>query len=176
MISAVRIRVAFHRLRCFAFALVVALIALPVAGSASPLVATIGQPAPAFIVEDLTGAPLSGKMLRGKPLFINVFATWCPPCRIELPAVVRSHRRFKDRVTFLGVDEQEPAGKIAPFARAMGIHYQIGIDQGQLEASYLAHSIPMSVFIDRHGIVRAMHRGAISAALLERYLDLIAAS
>jgi cytochrome c biogenesis protein CcmG/thiol:disulfide interchange protein DsbE len=143
---------------------------------ASPFVAAVGKPAPAFMLEDLNGAPLSAKMLRGKPLFINVFATWCPPCRIELPEIVRSYDRFKGQVTFLGVDEQEPAGRIEPFSRALGIRYAIGIDQGQMEASYRAHSVPTSVFIDRRGIVRALYRGPIPANLLSKYLQLIASS
>jgi cytochrome c biogenesis protein CcmG/thiol:disulfide interchange protein DsbE len=144
--------------------------------ASSGFVAVVGKPAPAFLLEDLTGAPLSARMLRGKPLYINVFATWCPPCRAELPEIARTYTRFHDRVTFLGVDEQEPAGKIEPFTRQMGIHYKIAIDQGQMEASYRAHSVPTSVFIDRHGIVRALYRGAIPANLLEKYLQLIAAA
>jgi cytochrome c biogenesis protein CcmG/thiol:disulfide interchange protein DsbE len=144
-------------------------------GAATPLVAAVGQPAPAFMLEDLNGAPLTTKMRRGKPLYINVFATWCPPCRIELPEIVRSYERFKAEVAFLGVDEQEPPGKIEPFRRAMGIHYPVAIDWGQMEASYRAHSVPTSVFIDRRGIVRALYRGPIPDRLLQKYLHLIAA-
>src|SRR5450631_4865199 len=125
--------------------------------AAGPLVAAVGKPAPAFMLEDLQGAPVSAEMFAGKPLYINVFATWCPPCRIELPDIVRSYARFQGRVTFLGVDEQEPPGKIEPFSRAMGIRYPIAVDQGQMEASYRAHSVPTSVFIDRRGIVRALY-------------------
>jgi cytochrome c biogenesis protein CcmG/thiol:disulfide interchange protein DsbE len=143
---------------------------------AGVLIATVGKPAPAFVLEDLNGSSVSGKSLRGRPLYINVFATWCPPCRIELPAIVRSYERFKRRVAYLGVDEQEPSGKIGPFTRAMGIRYPIAIDQGQMEASYQAHSVPTSVFIDRNGIVRALYRGPIPEKLLEKYLQLIAAS
>jgi cytochrome c biogenesis protein CcmG/thiol:disulfide interchange protein DsbE len=146
------------------------------AGGAAVLVAAVGKPAPVFMLEDLSGAPLSSKTLRGKPLYINVFATWCPPCRIELPEIVRSYERFKTKVAFLGVDEQEPAGKIEPFRRTMGIRYPVAIDWGQMEASYRAHSVPTSVFIDRHGIVRALYRGPIPDTLLQRYLQLIAAS
>jgi thiol-disulfide isomerase/thioredoxin len=148
---------------------------LPLAAAGSALVATVGRPAPAFVLEDLSGAPVSAKALLGRPLYINVFATWCPPCRAELPSIVRSYGRFKEKVTYLGVDEQEPAGRIEPFTRAMNIRYRIAIDQGQMEASYRAHSVPTSVFIDRHGIVRALYRGPIPEPLLQKYLALIAA-
>ncbi|MGD0475259.1 MAG: TlpA disulfide reductase family protein [Candidatus Velthaea sp.] len=148
----------------------------PFAADARVLVATVGKPAPAFVLEDLSGAPVSSASLHGKPLYINVFASWCPPCRVELPAIVRGYSRFKAKVAFLGVDEQEPAEKIQPFRRAMGIRYPIAIDQGQMEASYRAHSVPTSVFIDRRGIVRALYRGPIPPPLLQKYLELIAAS
>ncbi len=147
----------------------------PGPAEAAALVATVGQRAPSFVLEDLNGAPVSARALFGKPLYINVFATWCPPCRAELPAIVRSYSRFKGKVRYLGVDEQEPAEKIEPFTRTMGIRYPIAIDQGQMEASYRAHSVPTSVFIDRHGIVRALYRGPIPPALLQKYLALIAA-
>jgi cytochrome c biogenesis protein CcmG/thiol:disulfide interchange protein DsbE len=145
------------------------------ASAAGALVATVGRPAPAFVLEDLSGAPLSSKTLRGKPLYINVFATWCPPCRIELPEIVRSYDRYEGKVAFLGVDEQEPSGKIEPFRRKMGIRYPVAVDQGQMEASYRAHSVPTSVFIDRRGVVRALYRGPIPGKLLQKYLALIAA-
>jgi cytochrome c biogenesis protein CcmG, thiol:disulfide interchange protein DsbE len=162
--------------RSAATLLAVFLAPAPSAGAATALVADVGKPAPAFVLEDLSGAPLSSKVLRGKPLYINVFATWCPPCRIELPEIVRSFAKYKTKVAFLGVDEQEPAGKIEPFRRQMGIRYPIAIDQGQMEASYRAHSVPTSVFIDRRGIVRALYRGPIPDRLLQKYLRLIAAS
>jgi cytochrome c biogenesis protein CcmG/thiol:disulfide interchange protein DsbE len=161
---------------CFATTLLLLTLLTPRAGTSGVLVAAVGKPAPAFMLEDLSGSPLSSKSLRGKPLYINVFATWCPPCRIELPEIVNSYERYKAKVVFLGVDEQEPAGKIEPFRLKMGIRYPVAIDQGQMEASYRAHSVPTSVFIDRHGIVRALYRGPIPPALLQRYLQLIAAS
>ncbi|MDQ2858306.1 MAG: TlpA family protein disulfide reductase [Candidatus Eremiobacteraeota bacterium] len=144
------------------------------AAPAGTLVATVGKPAPAFALEDLLGAPLTSWMLRGKPLFINVFATWCAPCRLEVPQIVQSHAEFASRIQYLGVDEQEPAGTIRPFARRMGMRYTLAIDEGQMEASYRAHSVPTSIFIDRRGIVRAIYRGPIPAQELRKNLTLVA--
>jgi len=141
--------------------------------AAAPPVALVGEIAPAFLLEDTSGSPLSLE-LHGKPLYINVFATWCPPCRTGAAPIVGAYDRFRDRVRFVGVDEQEPASRIAPFARTMRIRYTIAIDNGQLQASYRAQSVPTSVFIDRHGIVRALVHGPLSPALLTRYLEQIA--
>jgi thiol-disulfide isomerase/thioredoxin len=105
----------------FATTLLLWTLLTPRAGQSGVLVAAVGKPAPAFMLEDLNGFPLSSKSFRGKPLYINVFATWCPPCRIELPEIVRSYERYKAAVAYLGVDEQEPAGTIEPFRRTMGI-------------------------------------------------------
>jgi thiol-disulfide isomerase/thioredoxin len=142
--------------------------------AAAPAVATVGQPAPPFLLEDLAGTPVASKSLRGKPVYINLFASWCPPCRTELPAIVRSYGHFKGQIAYLGVDEQEPAERITPFVRTMGIGYPVAIDQGQLQASLGARAIPLSVFIDRRGIVRAIFRGPIPADVLHTDLQRIA--
>ncbi|HTW85426.1 MAG TPA: TlpA disulfide reductase family protein [Candidatus Sulfotelmatobacter sp.] len=141
---------------------------------AAPLVAAVGRPAPNFVVDGLDGTPVSARRFRGRPLFINVFASWCGPCRIELPGIVRSYARYGPRVAYLGVDEQEPPQTVSRFAHQMGMRYPLGIDQGQLEASYRAHQIPTSIFVDRRGVVRAYYKGPIPVDVLERDLALIA--
>jgi len=141
---------------------------------AAPLVAAIGRPAPNFVVDGMDGLPVRARRFRGRPLFINVFASWCGPCRVELPGIVRSYARYRTRIGYLGVDEQEAPETVARFARALGLRYPLGIDQGQLEASYRAHQIPTSIFVDRHGIVRGFYKGPIPADVLERNLALIA--
>jgi cytochrome c biogenesis protein CcmG/thiol:disulfide interchange protein DsbE len=142
------------------------------AGAAGP--AVVGHPAPAFRLADLHGTAVTLGRFHGKPLYINVFASWCPPCRTELPQIVTAHGRYRDRVTFLGVDAQETAGTAQRFAGEMKIGFPVVIDRGQMAVSYGAASLPESVFIDRNGIVRALVHGAIAPADLERDLALIA--
>ena len=105
---------------------------------------------------------------------MNVFASWCPPCRQELPRIVSAARRSGTRVAFLGVDAQEPAQIATAFAKQMQLPYPIAIDRGQFAASYGARSLPETIFVDAHGIVRAIVHGTISEQILERNLALIA--
>jgi cytochrome c biogenesis protein CcmG, thiol:disulfide interchange protein DsbE len=134
----------------------------------------VGKPLPAFSVRGLEGHALGQSVLRGRAAFINVFATWCGPCRQELPVIVASYPRYRATVTFLGIDEQEPAAKVAPFVKEMKIPYAVGIDEGQMAATYGAASIPHSVFVDKNGIVRAVFNGPLTAAALNARMTLIA--
>lgn len=135
--------------------------------------AAVSKPAPKFLLETPTGGTLTLHDFAGKPLVLNAFASWCPPCRHELPLLAASARRFAPRVTFLGVDEQEATEIAAAFAKQMHVPYAIAIDRGQFAASYGAVSLPVTIFIDRHGIVRAIQHGAIDAPTLARDLGRI---
>ncbi|MGH7707993.1 MAG: TlpA family protein disulfide reductase, partial [Vulcanimicrobiaceae bacterium] len=134
----------------------------------------VGAAAPRFIVDRLTGGVISSAGLRGKPAYINIFASWCPPCRQELPAVVGAYSKYRGAVAFLGVDEQEPAVAVRPFVKAMKLTFDVGLDRGQMAATYGASSIPESIFIDRRGVVRAIVHGPISSTTLANDLALIA--
>lgn len=139
------------------------------AGSAQR-VASPGRPAPAFIVERSNGTELLSRSLFGRPLLINVFAAWCGTCRIEEPLLIEAYAKYRNRVTFLGIDEQEGVARASAFARDLHVPYPIALDAGQFAASYDTSKIPATILIDGRGIVRAVHRGLISAAVLEREL------
>jgi thiol-disulfide isomerase/thioredoxin len=134
----------------------------------------VGKPMPQFYVRALDGHYIGQNALRGRAAFINVFATWCAPCRQELPLIVAAYPRYRARVAFFGIDEQEPATKVAPFVKSMKIPYAVGIDEGQVAATYGAASIPHSVFVDKSGVVRAVFTGPLSADELRTRLALIA--
>jgi len=146
------------------------------AARADERVASVAQGAPPFVLETPAGSELTLRSFAGRPLVLNVFASWCPPCREELPRIVSAARRSGTRVAFLGVDEQEAEGMATSFAREMRVPYPIAVDHGQFAASYGARSLPETIFVDAHGTVRAIVHGAIPAATLERNLALIAAS
>lgn len=141
------------------------------AASGAPPAARVGAPMPAFLLETLDGTTLTPARFAGRPLFINVFASWCPPCRVELPGIVRAHDRYGKEIAFLGVDEQEPPHVAGSFAQREGIRYTVCTDSGPFEAAYGAAQIPTSIFVDRNGIVRLIHRGPLSAAQLNAQLE-----
>jgi thiol-disulfide isomerase/thioredoxin len=110
----------------------------------------------------------------GRPLYINVFASWCPPCRDEFPRIVAAQQRFGGRVAFLAVSTQEAAAPARRFASEMHATFPVAIDRGRMGIAYGAVSLPDSFFIDRHGVVRAVVHGPVDRVTLERDLTEIA--
>jgi|SRR5450755_3017886 cytochrome c biogenesis protein CcmG/thiol:disulfide interchange protein DsbE len=157
-----------------AIALVTAACAPLLAAADTPL--AVGKPAPAFAVESLTGKKISLAQFKGKPLYINFFASWCGPCKLELPYIVKQYPAFKAKAVFLGVDELESPSQVGPFAKQMGIPYAIAIDPGSVGAAYEIESLPKSIFIDKDGIVRAIWRGYITPAIFKENMGLITSS
>ncbi|GAC1491800.1 MAG: hypothetical protein NVS1B2_03800 [Vulcanimicrobiaceae bacterium] len=138
-------------------------------------IATVGRPAPRFVVSLPDGRDLSSRMLLGRPLLINVFASWCGNCRVEEPVLVDAYARYRTRVRFLGIDEQEGVAKATGFARALHVPYPIALDNGQFAATYDTLRIPQTILIDGRGVVRAVFRGRVSAAVLDRELAALVA-
>lgn len=133
----------------------------------------LGQPAPQFALKDVEGKPVSLSQFRGKPLFINTFATWCPPCKQELPGIVAAYPAYKGKVVFLGVDEQEDLELVKPFLSRFGITYQVALDPGTVADHYDIASLPESFFIDKNGKVVKMYRGFMTPAVLKDNLAAI---
>ncbi len=170
-------RIASIRRWTFVAASLVALVTASIAPvAANDGRAAVAKRAPKFVLETPSGGVLTLHDFAGKPLVLNVFASWCPPCRHELPLLAASARRMAPRVAFLGVDEQEATEIALGFAKSMHLPFAVAIDRGQFAASYGAMSLPMTVFVDAHGIVRAIQHGAIDAPTLARDLARITAA
>lgn len=157
-------------------ALLIALIVAALAVSATRPLAVrgdtlqIGQAAPAFLVATLDGESITGDF-HGKPAYINVFATWCPPCRRELPAVIDKAKEYRDRIAFLFVDEQESKASVKSFASSFDGLTPIALDRGQFAATFDVGGLPWNIFIDRNGVVRYIYRGRIPADVLANQLS-----
>lgn len=157
-------------------ALLVALIVAGLAVSATcPLAVQgdtlqIGQAAPAFLVATLDGESITGDF-HGKPAYINVFATWCSPCRRELPAVIDKAKQYRDRIAFLFVDERESTTSVKSFASSLDGLTPVALDRGEFAASFDVGGLPWNIFIDRSGVVRFIYRGRIPADVLANQLS-----
>jgi len=91
-----------------------------------------------------------------------------------MPAIEIEYRRFhRDGLEVLGVDQQEDRARVAGFVKPFGLSFPLAIDQGALAQTYGVIAIPTSVFIDRSGIVRAVHIGAMDPAQMEADLKKI---
>ena len=132
--------------------------------------------APDFSVETLEGDVLTLSDLRGRPVILNFWATWCPPCRAEMPALERVHRELGAeglQIVAVNATSQDTRAAAADFAAAYGLSFEIGLDSnGEVQRSYLVRALPTTFFIDRQGEIREV---VLGGPLAEAYLRAVAA-
>lgn len=118
---------------------------------------TIGSQAPEFRLLDMNGRPVALSDLKGKVVLLNFWATWCFPCRVEMPSMEVLYRSYRDKgleILAVSVDEQGPA-VTRPFQEDKGLTFPILHDRDyQVGLIYGARSLPMTYIIDRHGVIR----------------------
>ena len=133
---------------------------------------------PDFTVYDLEGNAVSLYDCLGKPVVLNFWATWCGPCRSEMPAFEKMYQQYKDEVTFLMVNvtdgSRDTIESVTAFYEDSGYSFPIFFDT-TLEASinYGAYSIPLTFFIDKEGNLLYNQTGAISEQVLEQCMELL---
>ena len=111
-----------------------------------------------FELQDLAGTTHSLDAYRGSVVFLNFWATWCAPCRIEMPAMQALHERLADTAAFamVAVNLQEDAGRVRGFADELELSFRILLDSsGEIAAAYGARTLPMSYIIDKDGSILA---------------------
>lgn len=127
--------------------------------------ASAGQPAPGWSESSIPGPTLSLASLHGKAVYLNFFATWCPPCNAEAPAIDALARTYRARgLAVVGVDVMESRAKAAGFRSGHNLSYPVVIDAGTLRDQYKINGLPVHVFIDREGIVQKIVVGELSPA------------
>ena len=115
-----------------------------------------GYAAPDFSLPDLNGKPYRLSELRGRIVFLNLWATWCPPCRDEMPSMEALYRRFKNRefVMLAVAEDAGGAGAVRPFVEEIGLTFPVLLDpDATLSPRYGATGYPETFIIDRNGQV-----------------------
>ena len=134
----------------------------------SPL---LGKQAPGFVLQDLEGNEVNLEALRGKPVMLNFWATWCQPCIVEHPVLQAGARRYADRVHFLGVIYQDETDAIRRFIRQKGSWGPSLIDPDvKVGIAYGVYGAPETFFIDADGVIVEKVTGALSPARLDHIL------
>jgi peroxiredoxin len=123
-----------------------------------------GQQAPVFTLATDLGAQASLQQYRGKIVVMNLWATWCPPCRAELPDLETLSRQYaRAGVVVIGVNQGESAQKAQAFAQSLHITFPVWLDQQQRYGrAYQALGMPTTVVIDRSGSIVSGFDGALT--------------
>ncbi len=143
--------------RGFAILTLILAIAGGTAACAQPAEDAKAVPAPDFSVKDLQGNTLNLAAYRGKVLVINFWATWCPPCRREIPDFIAAYKELKDKgleIIGLSVDEKT-VPELTDWTRKIGVNYPIALATPEIIKAYEPGDyIPSTIIIDRKGMIR----------------------
>jgi peroxiredoxin len=141
--------------------------AAPIASAPAAAVAQVGAAAPEVTATSLAGEATALTALRGRPVLLNVWATWCEPCRQELPELARLHARFAPRgvqVVAVSVDRQRSRDEIASFVTRRALPFTVWHDPADRTSAALGvAALPATLLVDRDGVIRWRSAGAVRA-------------
>ncbi len=135
--------------------------------------ARINRPAPDLSLESLDGNPVSLDELQGEVVLVNNWATWCPPCRAEMPELNAYYQDHKgEGFLVVAIEAGSPRSDVEAFVEGEGIAFPVLLDPGSKALkSFQNAALPSSYVIDRQGILRLTWTGAINRATLERFVN-----
>ena len=139
----------------------------------APTASLVGKPAPELVVQAFDGGTLRLSDLRGQPVVLNFWASWCSPCRLEDPSLQDAARAHAGRVQFLGVAYRDSAAAARAYAAETRHPYPLGDAVGGVPRGFAVTGPPETLFIDARGTVAARFLGPLDTAALGRYLALV---
>jgi peroxiredoxin len=121
---------------------------------------TAGSIAPNFRLERTDGSPMELASLRGRPVLLNFWATWCGPCRTEMPEFQRIHERLGDRLVVLSVNQRESPGQVEDFYKELGLTFPAVLDRrAKVAEAYRLFGLPGTYLIDARGVIQSVKFG-----------------
>lgn len=134
--------------------------------------AIAGYLAPRFSLQNTFGEEISLEEFRGRPVVLNFWATWCPPCRAEIPHLQDASTKYHGQAIILGVDQGEPLSVVADFAASYGMTYPLLLDtDAAVSRQYGVVALPQTFFIDADGVIKEVYTGIINRAILEDRIE-----
>lgn len=131
----------------------------------------IDHPAPDFTLATPDGGELTLSDLKGTPVILNFWATWCPPCRAEIPALEAAWRSFDGAGIILGVDVQESPDAVTAFMQNLDMTYPVVLDPDtRIARLYQVRAYPTTYFIDSRGVIVDIYTGPLNEPLLQTRL------
>lgn len=130
-----------------------------------------GHPAPDFTLRNLDGQEVNLSDFRGQPVIINFWATWCGPCRVEMPHFQEAYNAHQDDgLVILGVNltERDSVDAVPGFLEEFGLTFPIVLDEaGEVADTYKAFGQPASVFVNKDGVVHEVFYGPVNKAFID---------
>lgn len=135
----------------------------------APAVPQLGEPALGFSLSSLSGDTIRLSDYKGQVVVVNLWATWCPPCRAEMPMIHAYYQAHKEAgLTVLAVNDAEDAATVKRFIEVQGYQFPVVLDtQSAVSALYDVRGLPTTLIIDREGRLQYVHTGEISAKQLD---------
>ena len=135
----------------------------------------IGDPAPDFALAEVDGNIVSLLDLHGRPVIINFWATWCAPCRLEMPELQAAYQSYQDdKLAILAINREETAEEVAAYFQELQLTFTPLLDEEAVIANlYQVFNMPTTYFVNPDGLVTAVHHGPLSQKLLDNYLSQI---
>lgn len=131
-----------------------------------------GYLAPKFSLISTTGEEVNLADYHGRPVVLNFWATWCPPCRAEVPHFQSASVKYNGQAIVLGIDQGEPLSIVADFGTSFGLSYPLLIDENsEVNRQFGVVALPTTIFVDADGIVREVYTGLVNKAVLEDRID-----
>ena len=145
--------------------------AAPVTPDSGPVIRFVRNPdqAPDFKVANIEGKPLSLSASRGKVILLNFWATWCGPCRAEIPDLIELQKKYADRLQIIGLDvDDDDVSEVKTFVEKNGINYPVGMATNEIRVQYGGvAALPTSFVLDDQGRVVQKHEGLRNPLLYE---------
>ncbi len=141
-------------------------------GGISAIPVEVNFVAPDIKLTDLNGNPVAFSDYRGKVILYNAWATWCPPCKEEMPVLQAFYDDYRDQgLVIIAIEDGEPVDEVAQFVSDHRLTFPVWPDLKWVATeTFKIDSLPTSYVIDRHGNARLTWRGAITRDLLEKYI------
>jgi peroxiredoxin len=128
----------------------------------------VGHRAPDFTLSTPLNDEITLAELAGQPVVLNFWASWCAPCRVEMPSLQQASVQYNGRAAFIGINQGEAPQTVTDFGTEYGVTYPLLVDTAaEISQLYNVRGLPTTLFIDAEGVVREVVVGPVSQAVLE---------